>query len=71
VQYAHPGTEQDETVPMRLGFGVPTRDLKGWHLLQPLDQLYAAYADRTGRVLDQARPVLKRSRERRGTMGQG
>lgn len=71
VQYARPGTEQDETVPTRLGFGVPTRDLRGWHLLKPLEQIYAAYADRTGRLLDQARPVLKRHRDRRGTAGQG
>lgn len=71
VQYARPGSEQDETVPTRLGLGVPTRDLRGWHLLKPLDQIYAIYADRTGRVLDRARPVLKRKSDRRGTMGQG
>jgi hypothetical protein len=71
VQYARPGTEEDETVPTRLGFGVPTRDLRGWNLLKPLEQIYAAYADRTGRLLDQARPVLKRNRDRRGTTGQG
>ncbi len=57
--------------PAQLGFGVPTRDLKGWHLLKPIEQIYAAYADRTGGVLDQAKPVLKRHRDRRGTTGQG
>ena len=67
VQYAQPGAGQDETVPKRLGFGVPTRDLKGWHLLKPLDALYAAYADRGGHVLDQARPVLKLVRDQHGT----
>jgi hypothetical protein len=70
VQYAQPGVGQDETVPRRLGFGVPTRDLQGWHLLETLDALYAAYADRTGRVLDQARPVLKRRQDRIETKGQ-
>lgn len=59
VLYARPGTGQDESLPMRLGFGIPTRDLKGWHLLKTLDQLYAAYAEHASRPLDRARPTLK------------
>ncbi|WP_462321055.1 hypothetical protein [Halochromatium sp.] len=63
VLSAQPGSEQDETLPMRIGFGVPTRDLKGWHLLKTLDQLFAAYADRRAQPLDRARPVLKSDRQ--------
>ncbi|MEA3641880.1 MAG: hypothetical protein VBE63_18365 [Lamprobacter sp.] len=59
VLYARPGSGQDETLPMRLGFGIPTRDLKGWHLLKTLDQLYAAYAEYARQPLDRARPTLK------------
>jgi hypothetical protein len=64
VLYARPGTEQDETVPLRLGFGIPTRDLKGWHLLKTLDQLYAAYAEHARQPIDRARPMLKRHQDR-------
>jgi hypothetical protein len=46
-------------VPLRLGFGIPTWDLRGWHLLKTFDQLYAAYADLTDQPRDRARPVLK------------
>jgi hypothetical protein len=59
VRYAEPGSGQDESLPTRIGFGVPTRDLKGWHLLRTLEQLYAAYADQAPQVVDRARPVLK------------
>ncbi|MFP4278856.1 MAG: hypothetical protein ACLFQI_02525 [Halochromatium sp.] len=59
VLYARPGTGQDETIPMRLGFGIPTCDLRGWHLLKTLDALYLAYAERAPKTLDQARPVLR------------
>lgn len=64
VLYAQSGTEQDQTLPMRIGFGVPTRDLKGWHLLKTLDQLFAAYANRRSQPLDRARPVLKQHQDR-------
>jgi hypothetical protein len=64
VRYAEPGSGQDESVPMRIGFGVPTRDLKGWHLLLTLEQLFAAYADQVPQLVDQARPVLKAKRGR-------
>jgi hypothetical protein len=64
VIYAQPGSAQDQTLPMRIGFGVPTRDLKGWHLLKTLDQMYAAYASEIPQPLDRARPVLKRARGR-------
>ncbi len=63
VLYARPGTGQDETLPMRLGFGIPTRDLRGWHLLKTLDQLFAAYADLHQRPLDRARPQLRAQQE--------
>ena len=59
VLYARPGTGQDETIPMRLGFGIPNCDLRGWHLLKTLDALYLAYAEHAPKTLDQARPVLK------------
>lgn len=65
VLYARPGSGEDETVPMRLGFGVPTRDLHGWHVLMTLDQLYAAYANQKLPPLDKARPVLKQRRQRK------
>jgi hypothetical protein len=65
VLYARPGTGQDETVPMRLGFGVPTRDLQGWSLLVTFEQLFAAYADQSVQPIDKARPVLKQSRQRK------
>jgi hypothetical protein len=63
VLYARPGTGQDESLPMRLGFGIPTCDLKGWHLLKTLDQLFAAYADLHQRPLDRARPRLRTQQE--------
>ncbi len=59
VLYARPGTGQDETLPMRLGFGIPARDLRGWHLLKTLDQIFAAYADLHHRPFDRARPRLR------------
>lgn len=64
VLYARPGTGQDETLPLHLGFGIPTRDLRGWHLLKTLDQLYAAYAEHASRPLDRARPTLKLLQDR-------
>jgi len=59
VLYARSGSGQDETLPMRLGFGIPTRDLRGWHLLKTFDQLYAAYTECAGQPVDRARPRLK------------
>lgn len=60
--YARPDSDQDPSLPMRLGFGIPTRDLKGWHLLKTFDQLYLAYAVHARQPQDRAWPRFKRSR---------
>jgi hypothetical protein len=59
VLYARPESDQDPCLPLRLGFGIPTRDLKGWHLLKTLDELYAAYAEHARQPLDRAWPRFK------------
>lgn len=65
VRYAQPGRGQDETVPLRLGFRVPTRELQGWHLLMALEPLYAAYANQIVQPPDRAPPVLKARQQRK------
>jgi hypothetical protein len=60
VQYHPP--RGDQSVPLRIGFGVPTGDLSGWVWLATLEELFAAYRNREARLSDRARPTLKRVR---------
>jgi hypothetical protein len=61
--YPLPDSGQDESIPAKMGLGVPTPDLKDWHLLMSFDELFAAYADHKQHLTDKARPRLRRDQQ--------
>ncbi len=56
---------QEQVLPQRIGFGVPTANLDAWACLYPVGEILAAYTDReTDRLIDRARPKLRVSKAR-------
>lgn len=65
-----PKRGHDQSAPAFLGFGIPKSDFSGWHFLESLDKILAAYSGaESAEVPDRAKPRLKSRRERKADNG--